>query len=88
MSFFTNINISKIFDSSTRIFQKKKDFQTIGSIEEYERLALIEEAQAEMLEDEKEKFKKQSLDLKLLLQDIDFNSRQDCGPQPMVMNPS
>ena len=45
-------------------FQKKKDFQTIGSIEEYERLALIEEAQAEMLEDEKEKFKKQSLDSK------------------------
>ena len=41
-----------------------KDFQTIGSIEEYERLALIEEAQAEMLEDEKEKFKKQSLDSK------------------------
>merc|ERR1711990_449973 len=52
---------NEIMDVGDRNTQKKKDFQTIGSIEEYERLALIEEAQAEMLEDEKEKFKKQRL---------------------------
>jgi len=41
--------------------QQKEDFNVIASIEEYERKALIEEAQADMLEDEKEKQKKQRL---------------------------
>ena len=35
-------------------FQQKEDFNVIASIEEYERKALIEEAQAEMLEGDKD----------------------------------
>jgi len=51
----------RIAQRSEKNTQAREDFDMIGSIEEYERNALIEEAQAELLEDEKEKQKKQRL---------------------------